>query len=304
MKHRDKIIAFLDRMLQYRRIRALFYCLFSPSKRKLTLPLGPKQTGNAIVAVLIATGIFGMLSLGMTRMTANNMKAAKSLNLRQDLEAIKKTIRSRMDCRKTLGINPSSSLAPSACKKVKRGLKRMDGSDLGTADKKIGDWTVEAYCENDEVIFTASMPGVKDPLTGKPIDSMASNTAGTTVAVDLFGGTSNFCEAFLQPNYADCGTGTYNIYKGSRNGSKTCCREYNASSTNVGYAWCKPDEMIFIGGGNVVFDGAPTWAGAPGFFHTFVDHDTGWAVDAFSANDKYVDAKTTARAICCPRFSP
>lgn len=262
------------------------------------------EAGNAILSVLIAIGIFGILSVSMTNMGSNSMKASKSVSYRQDLETIKKTISSRMDCKETLGINPASVL-PLTCGGARHKLRRIGGGKIGSNPNMIGDWTISSKCINQKLIIQASMPGVKDPLTGRLLDDLPSNTTGTTVSEDLFGGSSNFCQSFYDPAFASCsGSGIYDKFKGSRKGKKLCCREITAMAGPPEYTsqpTCEADEWTMTGGGQCIYDGTLASTANPSFLHKSYTAPSAWGVDCYTVRG--AESRTIGFAICCPKYN-
>ncbi|MBC7530840.1 MAG: hypothetical protein H7318_04615 [Oligoflexus sp.] len=276
---------------------------FNVPKTKLSEPLTERlssESGNAILSVLVAIGIFGILSTNMTTTNNNSMKASKAVSYRQDLETIRKTISSRLDCKQTLNITPGSTL-PLSCKpRPQLRLKRMDGNPIGSNPNKIGDWTVKAVCEGSELIIKATNPG-SDPLTGRPLNDTSSNATGTKVSDDLFGGSSDFCRSFYDLAATSC-SGTYDIYKGSRRGNKLCCRKISHTPGPPSYTAqpnCNSNEWAMTGGGECIYDGVLSSSADPSFLHVSHMAGSGWGVDCFNASGSS-DAGTVGFAICCP----
>ncbi|MBC7530839.1 MAG: hypothetical protein H7318_04610 [Oligoflexus sp.] len=266
------------------------------------------EAGDALVSVLIALGIFGVLATGVSQMMVFGFKATKSVSTRQDLETIRQTINNRMDCKATLGITESTNF-PVSCASANLLLLRKDGSELGSPGGRIGDWTVTGSCVGKELLISAksTSSGAKDPLTGKSLDSISSNSSGIPVSTDLFAGASDFCREYIDAGYTTCTDPPYDLFRGAHGGDKLCCREVNAVANvpgpgQAGIASCNADEWMMTGGGMCPLPLAPgVFEANPYFLHNSAPVGESWMTDCWAARDHTLDYDAWATAICCPK---
>lgn len=258
------------------------------------------ERGSSLISVIIAMGLVGLLTVGITQITVQGYRANKAVDIRQKLESVRQTVRTRLNCEKTLNITASTVL-PISCTNLAQTLLRADGQSVGSGDG----WTIKGRCVADELIITATMPGVVDPLTGRNMDSLPSNSSGMTVSQDLFGGTSDFCrEYYEQPTQRYC-SGTYDRASGNYQGSQLCCRAVESAWTRLAaVARCDANEWILNGTGMCAID--PEWWANRAFLHTNTIDAAGnaWVADCYSdATDTIMpDHPAHATAICCPSF--
>jgi type II secretory pathway pseudopilin PulG len=245
---------------------------------------------------LVALAIAGILAVGIATMLTRGMQGGKSTALRQDIEMLKQTVRTRLDCRKTLNVTPATVL-PLACGAFGAvGVKNSDGVSYAT----LGEWTITAGCNGNRLVVRARSPG-KDPLTGKDRNSIQTNNVGATVSTDLFGGLSDFCREYFSPG-SSCAVAPFTIYRGFNETGALCCRRVNAvggAPTYVSVAQCAASEYMVQGGGYCETRATGT---VQGFLHTSGQYNNSdaWSVDCFRHDDA-ADATSNAYAICCPK---
>lgn len=267
------------------------------------------ETGESMLALIISMGLFGLLAVGISQMSVQGYKANKSVELRQGLEVVRETIRSRMDCRKSLGIAAGAPLPLSCASSIDRELKGSDGRDLGSGGGKIGVWTVKGSCQGNELIIRASADQLLDPINGQKIDAMLSNSIGTKVSEDLFGGTSDFCREYYEESVDSCG-GDYPSYQGTFGGSPLCCRK-QGSDVQASYLYgtrstCRPNEWILRGWGACDISGPPNhdWWENPAFLHADIIEGNAALTDCYPSNPAGPmptgDSASSAGAVCCP----
>jgi len=188
--------------------------------------------GFTLLEGIMAAGLGCAVIWGAGRMVQTGFDGMNSIQSRQDLESIKQSINTELDCRQSLGITFHGSPAvetslPLTCANFSSvTLLTSAGTALGTAlpngGNKIGKWTVKATCLSQHLVVTASAPG-NDQLTGLPLNSTPSNTNGATVSTDLFGGTTDFCREYFAGITPTCSASTIQ-YGTNNSGQPLCCR--------------------------------------------------------------------------------
>ncbi|MBC7530841.1 MAG: hypothetical protein H7318_04620 [Oligoflexus sp.] len=264
---------------------------------------GSSELGSSLVTVIVAMGLTGLLTVGITQITVMGHKANKSVDFRQKLESIRQIVRNQIDCKKTLGITPITVLPLTCAATTNLTLLRADGQNVGAGDG----WILKGNClsADNELIISASMPGVKDPLTGRDIDSLASNSFGVTVSQDIFGGTSDFCREYYEPPIPWGCSGTYDQFRGNYQGATLCCRVQQTGSTRgTAVATCNANEWILNGTGVCETD-AEWWANKA-FLHTnnINGATNSWHADCYEtlSDPLSPDHPARAEAVCCPSF--
>ncbi len=121
--------------------------------------LGSKR-GFSIIEALVAIGVMSVAGMALTKLNVTSMKANKSNELRMELEDIKRTIASTINCDNTIGpARPSTCTGPQV-------LKDKLGHVINP-NNKMGPWTVEAICES---IGTPASNGLSIYATKKRAD--------------------------------------------------------------------------------------------------------------------------------------
>lgn len=268
------------------------------------------ETGDSLISVIIAFGIFGVLATGISKSMVDGFKATKSVSTRQDLETIRQTVLQRMDCRATLGVGITSSF-PFPCSAAEIPILRKNGAEIGSTGGRIGDWIVTGSCINQELIIKARIAtaNTKDGLTGKAVDAISTNSTGVAVSVDLFGGTTDLCREYYDAQFTSCSSPAYrttksnekyDLFRGTHDGEKLCCREVigEANGPSIsGVASCNADEWLMSGGSECT-DYKPFTN--PSFFHRSEPVGNSWETDCWGAVDFSEDRPARSQAICCP----
>lgn len=68
------------------------------------------QDGLSLVEVMLVLGIFGLLIVGVSKFSSDQMKSTKKIQNRMDLEAVKQAIRNGLSCENTLQVNPGDKV--------------------------------------------------------------------------------------------------------------------------------------------------------------------------------------------------
>ena len=249
--------------------------------------------GVSLVAILVALGVAGIFALAVSKLTTTGLQRTKSSGARQDFEAMKQTIRTRLDCRATLNIISSTTLPLTCANFTSVSLSRSDGGPLAPSGK-LGPWTIAARCTNNELKVAISRSG-NDPLTGQSYSALPE-------ATDLFRGTGNLCREYFAPG-STC-TGTYDTYTGSTGGGVVCCRQVSVAATvRVGGSsniYCSGNEYLLAGSGGGSCE--TTNAGYMGFLHKNKEDFVSNMSSADCINYNWTaESLSTAYAVCCPK---
>jgi hypothetical protein len=207
-----------------------------------------------ITSMVVALGIFGIVALVLAKITGVGSLGASKLQRNADLESLRQTLITQLDCRNTLRVtgaisSPLNCASYTAANHGSTWSLRHSGPNSAAsnfaAGNKVGGWTVNARCSGNELIIGASRPGT-DPLTRK-------SYASAPEATDLFRGLSDFCREYFDPAYFSC-SGTYSDYQGRQpNGMPLCCRHVYAAQTGSyggAIAQCGAFEYLAAGSGN------------------------------------------------------
>jgi len=149
----------------------------------------------SLVAVVVAFGLLGFLTLVTIKLISLGQRGAESGRAGQEVATLMMTARDGLSCCHTLGIDASTSL-PITCDPTQvYSIKRVDDTLMATANDKIGEWTVIGKCDptQKELIIYRSRRR-EDLLTTKQYN----------VELDLFRKTSDFCRGcFITPTNLD-----------------------------------------------------------------------------------------------------
>ena len=143
-----------------------------------------KEKGFSLIQILISIGIFGILALGISKMLVQGKQGAKSIEHDVLLNELRWTVSSRLDCKETLGINPSSTL-PLNCSAYKNVTLKNKWGDPIAKNGWLGPYQVRGICIDNELVVGAIRTG-KDPLRKDEYKNRKE-------AKDLFSGVSDFC---------------------------------------------------------------------------------------------------------------
>lgn len=253
-----------------------------------------KDAGISLVAVVVGLGLAGFVFMIIAKSVDLGIAGGRHSQLREELATIQMTLRTRLDCRRTLNIQSTTTL-PATCP-----TSLVARSKTG-ATIEIGAWQILPSCTNGELRIGVSRQGL-DPLTKKP-------WANSKIAQDVFDGTSDFCREYLDSTYSTC-SGTYDLAFGVGTESR-CCRKVqgtkyapfsNAPHLNSAAAACSAGERIVTGGGgcNLPNLGASDELGFIQSIGMQLDQNR-YFVDCHGHNQSgAADAPAYAYAICCP----
>jgi len=147
----------------------------------LELKILKSKQGFSLVEGLVALSIMAIAGVGLTNLNVTGMKANKSNEIRGDLQDIKRTIAGQIGCQATFArFGAARPIACSGGQVIK--LLDKNGKELAP-NNKIGDWTIEAACNNPAgsgvglsiyatkpITGTSPLSYKKDPLRGLPLD--------------------------------------------------------------------------------------------------------------------------------------
>ena len=138
------------------------------------------ERGSSLVSVLMALGIGAVLSVGVATVFGNVARASKHIELRSDLDELRRTIRDGMSCPRTAlqCTGPTGDVA----------ILRTNGSRLiaaapSTTGTRIGDWNVRTHCtgQGTFTIERARISRVGAAFAEDPLDGSSTGWA------ELFG---------------------------------------------------------------------------------------------------------------------
>ena len=143
--------------------------------------VGKRQQGVGLMEIMVALAIAGILMAFMSESLKTAFRGSKSVSLKTDLEAIKRTVLSRVSCVKSFTTSTCATAGQLVQLKDSSDNVIISGSGAGT---KFGDWTVRAECSADKdgifmravrlrsggtLTSTASSDFIPDPLTNSSV---------------------------------------------------------------------------------------------------------------------------------------
>lgn len=158
-----------------------------PSANKsLRMPRRHNERGASLTEVVVAVALVGIAAVGTLAVTRNSLNSYSHVTQLLDLFSLKSIVFESTDCAATLAPFPRPYDCAAMSNVV---LRRKNGSEL-FAGRRYGPWTINASCQNSELIVTARRPDLM-PGTDRPWSSHYS-------ARDLFGGLSDICRRELE----------------------------------------------------------------------------------------------------------
>ena len=136
--------------------------------------------GFSIIEAFVVLSVMAIAGIGLVRTTVTGMKANKSIEYRGELDDVKRTITSLLNCQETFA--SYGSARPIVCASgTTITLKNNAGANLAPGNK-IAEWSINAKCESLgspsknglSVYATIPLPGggfKKDPLRNINFDS-------------------------------------------------------------------------------------------------------------------------------------
>ena len=108
---------------------------------------GP-QSGMSLVALVVAIGILGVLSVVISQSFKFNLKASQKINDLAAAEDLRQYIRIQIDCAQTTASAPTpcSSKESVALKRWGAGAKDLVQNPQGKSYTEVGDFSLRAYC--------------------------------------------------------------------------------------------------------------------------------------------------------------
>lgn len=127
------------------------------------------ERGFSLVSVMVAMGLLVLVGIAATSMLSNTFKGNKSNQMTDELISVKRVLRDKVDCKKTL----DKQSCPSKGKffPLKDKADRIVGSNFGDY-WKLGSWTLRASCDAVEMAIEFARTDshgsfLKDPFTQK-----------------------------------------------------------------------------------------------------------------------------------------
>jgi len=198
--------------------RRRWFCLTrSPEAAVKNMSVQTRASGFSLLLLTLLIGSISVIfSLTLATMTRNSTASNLSAKYRLELSTIRQTIATRLSCPQTLGLAPDGpDTAPPnttfSCGDPQFSnitLRNAGGESIVPANGKIGNWTIGASCQQDQIVVTATWPG-NNPLTGISLNAIPTNGQGATVSTDLFGGWAHFCRSYFRPDYSPCAENEY-----------------------------------------------------------------------------------------------
>ena len=249
------------------------------------------EAGMSLVSMLVAIAILSVAMLLISQLLSSSILGTQSVANRQDLEGVKQLIRTRLDCKASLGVTAATTLPLTCASYASVVPKSADGAQIASGGK-IGSWTIAAGCNLGRLLITATRNGT-DPLTHKAY-------SGAPEASDLFRGMSDFCSEYFDSSTV-C-SGTYPSYQGLVGKSAKCCREIETDQSVTlppqgAAVACGAGEYVSTVSGSCMANPVPT----RGMLHYVnSDYSTNAYVDCYGF-DWTTDSEANAFALCCPR---
>jgi hypothetical protein len=255
----------------------------------------------SLVEVIIGLAIFGFILTVVSQVFIHKEKAQKNIDDRLEVTQIRQTIRTRLDCSKTLNITPLTSL-PLDCNSFPNVVLRDKNGRNIVPSGRIGNWPIQAACRQGKIVVSSSRAGT-DKLTGRSYQDMGYGN-------DLFLGMSSFCHKYFA---GACNTAPYTVFQGWSKGEPKCCRIAKnrafSAPPYIAAASCGPHEYMALGGG-VCWWGVNGWTRPAGVSISVINFgaipisapDFGansWRFDCHTVNNA-IDQYATANVHCCP----
>ena len=232
------------------------------------------ETGQSLVTVMVAVAVLGTIAVVMSRMMSNGLNANRHVELRGDLESMRRVLAQSVDCTATL----TAAGGPGTCSTSSFfALRDRNNNVIGAPSFgawKLGAWHVRSHCAGNRLNVqyaraTSSTAFASDPLhpnvtydwtygsTTKPL--FPTNE----LACDAFFGTATTCTA--PPGYYcnyTTADGTYKIVAAdltrdpSINACSTlgsACAVWYPGETDTGYfgtITCPAGYKVASGGAN------------------------------------------------------
>lgn len=167
--------------------------------------------GFSLTSVLVAVGIVGIIAVALSTTVLNGVKGQKRVELKGELETMRRSLLEGLDCAASLPTAPSSCPCTDSAGtpgytcpanayfelQSKTAGRTMIGVNAGdvSAGKKIGSWYFRASCTPTQVVVEAARKGaggafLKDPLNGR-LDSWAPLFKTPTLCSAYFGTSSS-----------------------------------------------------------------------------------------------------------------
>ena len=108
---------------------------------------GP-QSGMSLVALLVAIGVLGVLSVVVSQAFKFNLDANQQINASAAAEELRQYIRIQIDCSQTNASAPAkcNSKEEVALKRAGAGAKDLVQKPQGKSYTEVGDFSLRAYC--------------------------------------------------------------------------------------------------------------------------------------------------------------
>jgi prepilin-type N-terminal cleavage/methylation domain-containing protein len=167
--------------------------------------------GFSLVELMIGVAIMGFLAVGFAKYMKNSFESQKHLEIRGDLDNLKRNLQQNLSCEASLPAGPCVDDTWISLKNKKGGVIVPSNTTKGA---KIGEWSVRAFCK-DFVLkiqyakLNSSGTAVSDPLLKNKILDWK----------DLYPEGLEKCIAEGRSSYAAISVGSYNYITAANVGS-------------------------------------------------------------------------------------
>lgn len=194
----------------------------SASRRPILANSAPSQAGMSLISVMVSVAIFGILSLVMATAMKNTMSATKHVEDETDIQLIRRSIATSLDCGKTL--------AAFAARPVPVCTAADGYLDLRMKDRPGG---VPAYLMRRDPTLTGPLSG-SGTIEGKWVARVSC--ASTSLEIEIAktkptpSGGRTFSKSLLTGAVLDFNVQKHKLY-GDGAGTLKICAEYFGSTT-------------------------------------------------------------------------
>jgi len=127
------------------------------------------ERGFSLLSVIVAMGLLAIVGIAATSMLSNILKGNRSNQMTDDIISVKRVLREKVDCKKTLETQNCASVG--AFFPLKDKSDRIIGSSFG-GYWKLGLWTLRTSCDATDMVIEFTNTDshgsfIKDPLTQK-----------------------------------------------------------------------------------------------------------------------------------------
>lgn len=157
---------------------------------------GQSERGSALIQAMVAASALGIIGAGYMNLQHNAIKSSSKMELRDDVVALRRSLRTQVDCKETLDGLPCT---PGRFFPLKDKNGNVIGQSGSASEWKIGRWNFRASCRarrmNVEFARLSSAPRetgsqpsfAKDPLNGQKLSWKALFLTGDLDCAEFLG---------------------------------------------------------------------------------------------------------------------